>query len=109
MVFCNRERSSDLRVLLLLVLGAATVFAQDGAAVYKAHCAVCHDSATGRVPSTSTLRTMSSAAILQSLEAGLMKTESTPLTSKEQNAVASYLGAPNRSEERRVGKEWRCR
>ena len=84
-----------MRVLLLLVLGAATVFAQDGAAVYKAHCAVCHDSATGRVPSTSTLRTMSSAAILQSLEAGLMKTESTPLTSKEQNAVASYLGAPN--------------
>ena len=82
-----------MRSLLLLALGATTVFAQDGSAVYKAHCAVCHDSSTPRVPPSSALRKMSSAVILQSLEAGLMKTEAASLTASERTAVSDYLGS----------------
>jgi cytochrome c553 len=82
-----------MRSLLLLVLGATTAFAQDGSAVYKAHCAVCHDSSTPRVPPSSALRKMSSAVILQSLEAGLMKAEAASLTSGERTAVSDYLGS----------------
>lgn len=82
-----------MRSLLFVMLAATTVLAQDGAAVYKTHCAVCHDSPTGRVPGSSTLRTMSSTAILQSLNAGLMKTLAVGLSSGERTAVADYLGS----------------
>jgi polyvinyl alcohol dehydrogenase (cytochrome) len=84
-----------MRSLLFVLLAATTVFAQDGAAVYKTHCAMCHDSSTGRIPSSSTLRTKSSASILQALNAGLMKTQAAGLSNEERTAVADYLGSKN--------------
>ena len=82
-----------MRRLLFVMLAATTALAQDGASVYKARCAVCHDSPTGRVPGSNALRTMSSAFILQSLNAGLMKTLAAGMNSRERTAVASYLGS----------------
>jgi polyvinyl alcohol dehydrogenase (cytochrome) len=82
-----------MRSVLFVVLAATTVLAQDGATVYKTHCAACHDSPTGRVPGSAALRTMSSAAILQSLNAGLMKTMAVGLSGEERTSVAAYLGS----------------
>ena len=55
------------------LLSAASVLAQDGAAVYQARCASCHDAPTGRVPPVSALRAMMLPAILQALEGGSMQ------------------------------------
>lgn len=44
----------------LIVLGVSVAWAQDGAAIYKARCAQCHDSPAGRVPPFSALRDMNS-------------------------------------------------
>ena len=84
-----------MRSLLVLALSATTVFAQDGAAVYKAHCAMCHDTGGGRIPPVSALRAMSPSSILQALDSGLMKTQAAGLTGGERDAVAKYLGSPN--------------
>jgi polyvinyl alcohol dehydrogenase (cytochrome) len=84
-----------MRSLLVLALCATTALAQDGSAVYKAHCAMCHDTGGGRVPQVSALRAMSSTSILQTLDSGLMKTQAADLTSAERDAVAKYLSSPN--------------
>src|ERR1700691_5678271 len=74
---------------------ACPAFAQDGAALYQARCAKCHDSPTGRTPAVSALRAMSSAAILRTLESGTMRIEAQGLSSPERIALASYLsGGP---------------
>jgi polyvinyl alcohol dehydrogenase (cytochrome) len=74
---------------------ACPAFAQDGAALYQARCAMCHDSPTGRTPAVSILRDMSSAAILRALESGAMRVEAQGLSSPERIALASYLsGGP---------------
>ena len=84
-----------MRSLVFLALCATTVLAQDGAAIYKAHCAMCHDAGGGRIPPVSALRAMSSNSILQALDTGLMKTQAAGLTGGEREAVAKYLGSPD--------------
>jgi polyvinyl alcohol dehydrogenase (cytochrome) len=66
-------------------------FAQDGAAIYKQHCAMCHESPQGRTPSVDTLRAMSNAAILRALETGVMREQAKDLSGQERSAVAQYL------------------
>jgi polyvinyl alcohol dehydrogenase (cytochrome) len=80
-----------LRLLLSLSLGACALFAQDGAAVYKAHCASCHDMPTGRVPAFSALRAMTPALLVRALEGGVMKTQAEGLTSAERYALVGYI------------------
>lgn len=77
-----------------LGLGAGCAFAQDGATVYNAHCATCHDSAAERVPPQSALRAMSVPRMLAALESGVMKTVGDTLTAQERYAVAIYLATP---------------
>ncbi len=83
-----------MRNLLFFVLSAATVFAQDGAAIYKARCAGCHDTPSGRIPPFSALRTMAPAKILESLENGPMKTQAAGLSSGERYALVTFLASP---------------
>ncbi len=85
-----------MRHLLFLVLSAATVSAQDGAAIYKQRCAGCHDAPAARVPPFSALRAMDAASILRSLETGLMKTQAAGLTNSELYALVTYLASPAR-------------
>src|SRR5580700_8748537 len=82
--------------LFLLALSALTLFAQDGAAIYKTHCSGCHDAAAPatRTPPSSALRAMSPAQIMQSLESGKMKTQAQGLTGSQKYAVVTYLAAP---------------
>ena len=82
-----------MRTLLVFVLGSASAFAQDGAALYKTHCAACHDSPTEHVPPASAIRAMSATAILESLDSGTMKTQGAALTSDEKIALVRYLAS----------------
>jgi len=85
-----------MAIRLSLVFGwcAASLLAQDGAALYKQHCAACHEAPAGRVPPVSALRAMSTALILRALETGTMKTQGDGLSSNERVALALYLGSP---------------
>ncbi|HKV49121.1 MAG TPA: PQQ-binding-like beta-propeller repeat protein [Candidatus Acidoferrales bacterium] len=86
-----------MRYLCLLALAASFALpahAQEGATVYKQHCASCHDAPQGRVPPASALRTMSIDQILSTLERGPMKTIGDTLNPDERKAVSSYLGNP---------------
>ena len=76
-----------------LVLLAAAANAQNGEAVYKEHCASCHNSATPRVPPESALRSMNLMQVLGALQTGAMKTVGDTLTPQERYAVALYLSA----------------
>jgi polyvinyl alcohol dehydrogenase (cytochrome) len=80
--------------LLAVLLAAVAVRAQDGAAVYKAHCASCHDSGAERVPPQSALKAMGIPQMLAALESGPMKTVGDTLTPQERYAVALHLSAP---------------
>jgi cytochrome c5 len=58
-------------IALLVATGAG---AQNGAAVYKAQCASCHNSGAARVPSEGALRAMNLVRVLTALQSGVMKT-----------------------------------
>ena len=87
-------------VRLSFVVGffAASLLAQDGAALYKVRCASCHDpapgSTPGRVPPVSALRAMGFLPILRALESGVMKMQAEGLSSNERVAVTAYLVLP---------------
>jgi polyvinyl alcohol dehydrogenase (cytochrome) len=83
-----------LRLLLSLSVGTCALFAQEAAAVYKAHCASCHDMPAGRTPALSALRAMTPALVLRALETGVMKTQAEGLSSAEKYAVVGYVALP---------------
>ncbi len=83
-----------MRIVVLVVCCAGALSAQDGATVYRNHCASCHDSATARVPPQSALRAMSFPRLLGALEHGSMKTIGDTLSANERYAVVLYLAAP---------------
>jgi polyvinyl alcohol dehydrogenase (cytochrome) len=66
--------------------------AQDGAAVYKQRCAMCHDrSGETRAPAPAALRQMSPENIVRSLESGIMKDQGAALSAAEKRGVAEFL------------------
>ncbi len=80
---------------LLLALSPLTAAVPDAAALYKKHCATCHDSPAPemRAPDTRALRRMTSMAILETMQIGIMKTQSQSLSAPEQQAIALFLGS----------------
>jgi polyvinyl alcohol dehydrogenase (cytochrome) len=83
-----------LRPFLLLALGVGMACAQDGAAIYKARCAQCHDAPAGRVPPFSALRDMNPMKVLRSLEGGVMKAQADGLSSADRHALVGYITYP---------------
>ena len=80
-------------VLVLLAIGSsADAQSASGAAVYKQHCAACHDQVTPRIPGRDALQKMSSARILRTLDFGLMMSIAYPIRRPERIAVSEYLG-----------------
>jgi polyvinyl alcohol dehydrogenase (cytochrome) len=65
--------------------------AQDGATIYKQHCATCHDTPAPHVPSASTIRSMSSEAIYLTLTRGVMKTQAEGLSTAQLFSLIGYL------------------
>ena len=91
----------DLRlagvVLGLAASGAPHALAQpSGAAIYAARCAACHDappSDENRAPPQDSLRQMSAARIIRTMDFGTMMGVTYMLDRAEREAVANYLGA----------------
>src|SRR5215831_5590188 len=72
----------------------ALAFAQNGEALYRAHCASCHEaSAEARAPSRDALRQLTPERILDALEAqsGAMRVQGLARTSAERRALALFL------------------
>jgi polyvinyl alcohol dehydrogenase (cytochrome) len=65
----------------------------DGAAVYRDHCAGCHDTPTGRTPARDALTARTADAILASLNTGSMAIQAAALGTAEKRAVAEFLAA----------------
>ena len=77
-----RKGVRPLHIFALLALCFATpALAQEGEALYKEHCASCHNRGVDRAPSFDVLRKMSPQHILEVLEFGSMvsMTHSNPL------------------------------
>ncbi len=65
---------------------------QEGAAIYKQQCAICHEnSAVTRAPARAALKMMSPENVLRSLESGRMKDQGTLLTAAQRRTIAEYL------------------
>jgi polyvinyl alcohol dehydrogenase (cytochrome) len=80
-----------MRYVCLLALLTSTLWAQDGAAIYKERCASCHDTPGPRVPSLSAIKGMSGEAIYLALTRGVMKTQAEGLSSAQIFALLGYI------------------
>ena len=78
-----------------IVFGVSRTSAQtqaaDGAGVYKAACAQCHDEPAARTPSREALKDRTAEAVLLSLTNGSMAFNSLTLSMAEKRAVAEYV------------------
>ncbi|MEM7016618.1 MAG: PQQ-binding-like beta-propeller repeat protein [Pseudomonadota bacterium] len=62
-----------------------------GFALYEKHCASCHRGTVPKAPHESFLELMSRQSLLNSMNDGLMKTQSAGLSAQEKGEVADYL------------------
>lgn len=76
--------------LLVLIL-SPLISAQDGASIFKDHCASCHEAPAGRVPPLSSIKAMSPQAIYIALTKGDMKTQAEGLSMAQIIALIKYI------------------
>jgi hypothetical protein len=62
-----------MRYVCLFAVLTSTLWAQDGAAIYKERGASCHDTPAPRIPSLSTIKGMSGETIYLALTRGVIK------------------------------------
>ena len=86
------------RVAVLLLCLAAPARAQDGSALYKEHCASCHDGRVDRAPSLDLLRAMPPQRILETLEFGSMVSMTHGRTTAERRALAEFASGKSLGE-----------
>src|SRR5215472_15557056 len=79
-------------VCVVLLNSCPFLLAQDGAALYKQHCAACHDQVSPRIPPRTALQKMSASRILRTMDFGLMMSIAYPLRREEREAIANFLG-----------------
>src|SRR5262245_58320097 len=87
----NAMRYTYLPMVLILVLSAQVLFAQDGAAIYKERCASCHDAPEARVPALSAIKAMNGEAIYAALTTGAMRTQAQGLSTAQIFALLGYI------------------
>ena len=76
-----------------VLLSASILSAQDGPALYKKSCAVCHDAGVERAPSRETLHAMTPRQVLAAMESGAMISMAASLTEAERRAIAEFVTA----------------
>lgn len=79
-------------ICLVLLISCCPLLAQDGAGLYKNHCAACHDQVSPRIPPRSALQKMPASRILRTMDFGLMMSIAYPLRREEREAIANFLG-----------------
>src|SRR5688572_15107679 len=87
-----------LSVAVFIVCVAASASAQDGGALYKEHCASCHDRSVDRAPSLDVLRAMTPQRILEVLEFGSMVSMTHGRTTAERRAMAEFASGKSLGE-----------
>ena len=108
------RRSVVVGLLLGLVLPALSAAQQapSGEAVYKQHCAGCHEGSLPRLPTRAALRAMAPEAIDTALSSFSMRRQGAALTAAERRAVSAFLaGRPAgsyRAPLEMIGKEAYC-
>ena len=95
-----------MKYLYLLAIPAVMLSAADPYAeqLFQKNCAPCHQAASGaeaRIPQIAALKTMTPAAILRTIESGIMKSQAAPLSGDERQKVANFLGTAVTVERRR--------
>ena len=76
-----------------LAMAGWTAASPNGAALYAAHCAKCHDRAAGHVPTRAALANRSAINIVMTLLAGAMRPQAAGLSHDDATAIAAYLTA----------------
>jgi polyvinyl alcohol dehydrogenase (cytochrome) len=77
---------------LLVTASSQISWAQDGAALFRQRCAVCHEgNSADRAPDRATLQYMPAASIVRTLETGVMREVAGSLTPAQRDAIAAYL------------------
>jgi polyvinyl alcohol dehydrogenase (cytochrome) len=78
--------------LIVMALTLANpVRAEDGAVLYHAHCAFCHEQPYERIPSLNDLRAMTPAAVRRALTRGSMRGAARGISMSELYAVLAYI------------------
>lgn len=83
------------KVAVFLLVCTSTALSQEGALLYRKHCAQCHDSAQAHAPAFASLRAMSAASLLRAMETGTMREPAKAMTADERKTLAAYLTAGN--------------
>lgn len=81
-----------LLAVMLLLLSAPVLSAQDGATIFKERCASCHDMPEGRTPALSAIKAMSGEAIYVALTSGKMKTQAEGLGTAQIFGLLGFIG-----------------
>jgi polyvinyl alcohol dehydrogenase (cytochrome) len=76
-----------------------------GEQLFEQHCAGCHDTPVGRIPSREQLRRHSSAEVFQTLRLGVMREQAKALTVYEMQLITAFLTGEEPGEERAAGPE----
>jgi polyvinyl alcohol dehydrogenase (cytochrome) len=90
-------RSTSILILALLLATPAWGAAGDdgGEALYRAHCAQCHDQGVPRAPNAAALRQLPADSIRAALTTGSMSEQGKTLTPDERDTLTRFLaGAP---------------
>ena len=85
---------AGLVILYVLSPPALAEEARDvsGEAIYKAHCAECHDGSVMRAPDVAALRQLPATAVKAALTSGSMSVQGRGLSAAEIDAVSGFLG-----------------
>src|SRR5262245_35081209 len=81
-------------VLLALVMVSAAAHGQstpDGEALYKQHCAICHDAGVPRAAARNVLEKLSYDSIRATLDVGSMVQQAAALPPAQKDAIVAYL------------------
>jgi polyvinyl alcohol dehydrogenase (cytochrome) len=92
------DRPVGVLTVALLLWIAAPALAQDGGALYKEHCASCHNGSIDRAPSLELLRAMTPQRILEVLEFGSMVSMTHGRTTAERRALAEFASGKSLGE-----------
>ena len=82
-----------LLVLLGILVIAGAAHAQDGAALYRTYCAICHEGPTAdaQAPSREAMKRMTAERVLESLEKGSMRARVAERSRAQRRALAEYV------------------
>jgi len=90
-----------LSLIMTVIVSGADPYAEQ---LFQKKCASCHQAASGaeaRIPQIAALKTMTPAAILRTIESGIMKAQAAPLSGDERQKIANFLGTAVTVERRR--------